>query len=244
VKIMYGQQFSNPIASAAKWLFSGFVIILIMAFLLGGNIKDATWLNPNIADAEARRIQIESDHQQATYELQERKLTAQTEAEIRQIQREQEMLDAQHRHDLQVLDLDIANRQRWADFTVTAATFLGVGIGGVFAISILLFVIVKAIAILRTTPKVAPVPVSPAPRTIPEIQVITPLPERQPYEPLETPLPSMEQRQQLYNRRVAERFQEITQQKETDVLIARMKAVIDPARMSTTKYNSQPLAGD
>lgn len=236
--------YPNQATSAAKWIFIGVFGVILMGFLLGMNIKDATWLNPNIAEAEAQRIQIDSAHQQATYELQERKLTAQTEAEIRQIQREQEMLDAQYEHDIQILVQNIANRQRWTDAAINIVIFLGGTTGLAAAISALIIAIAKAIAILRTTPKVAPVPVSPAPRTVPEIQVIPSVPERQPYEPLKAPPQPMEQLQQLHDRRLAERLQEITQQKEADVLIARMKAVIDPARMSTAKYNSQPLAGD
>jgi hypothetical protein len=113
---MYGQQFSNQGSSAAKWIFTGFFGVMLVVFLLGMNIKEATWLNSGIAKAEAERIQVETAHQQATNELQIRRETAQTEAEIRQIQREQEKLDAQHAYDLHILDQDIANRQRWADF--------------------------------------------------------------------------------------------------------------------------------
>ena len=86
---MYGQQFSNPIASAAKWMFFGFFGVILMAALLGANVKDAKWLNSDIAEAEAQRIQIEAAHQQATYELQEQLAQAQTVAEIQAIQREQ-----------------------------------------------------------------------------------------------------------------------------------------------------------
>ncbi|MBI4739667.1 hypothetical protein HY772_09095, partial [Candidatus Woesearchaeota archaeon] len=229
------QQFQNPIASTAKWIFFGFFGVILMGFLLGANIKEATWLNSGIAEAQAQRIQIESAHQLATYELQERKLAAQTDAEIHQIQRDQEKLDAQHKHDLQVLDQDIANRQRWADFKINAVTFMGIGAGVVATISILILVVAKAIVILRTLPSTAPS--APAPRTLPEKQIINLLPERQPYEPLDAPQQSVENPSQLYDRRVAERFQEITQQKEARALGARMKAVMDPARMSKEEYN-------
>ena len=214
-----------------------------MGFLLGMNIKDAKWLNPNIAIEEARRIEIENAHQQATYELQERLTTAKTEAEIREIQRDQEKLDAQHEHDLQVLNQDIANRQRWADFLITAATILSIGVGILATLSISTLVVAKSVAMVRTVPSAAPV-VS-TPRTVPEIQMIPSVPERQSYEPLYVPQQFVEDPSQLYDRRVAERFQEVTQQKkEASILAARMKATIDPAWMSSTEYYKQPLAGD
>ena len=233
---MYGQQFSNQGSSAPKWIFFGLFGIILMGFLLGMNIKDATWLNSGIAEAEAQRIQIESAHQQASYELQERKLAAQTEAEIRQIQREQEKLDAQHAHDLQILNQDIANRQRWADFKINAVTFMGVGAGILGALSIFTLVVAKAIVMARAVP--SPAPVTPTQRTLPEMRIIPPMPERQPYEPLDQPVIDLKP---LYDRRVEERLQEITQQ---NILSARMKAVIDPARMSKAEYNKRPLAGD
>lgn len=239
---MYGQQFSNQGSSAPKWIFFSLFGIILMGFLLGMNIKDATWLNSGIAEAEAQRIQIESAHQQASYELQERKLAAQTEAEIRQIQRDQEKLDAQHTHNLQILDQDIANRQRWADFLITAATFLSIGTGILGALSIFTLVVAKAIAMVRVVPSVAPV--APAPRTVPEIHMIPSVPERQPYEPLDVPQQTVEVPSQLYDKRIAERLQEITQQKEASLLGARMKATIDPARMSKEEYNKRSLAGD
>ena len=58
------QQFQNPIASAAKWMFFGFVGIVLMAILLGTDIKNSTWFNPGIAAAQAEQIQMETAHQQ------------------------------------------------------------------------------------------------------------------------------------------------------------------------------------
>jgi hypothetical protein len=240
---MYGQQFSNQGSSAPKWIFFSLFGIILMGFLLGMNIKDATWLNSGIAEAEAQRIQIDSAHQQAAYELQERKLAAQTDAEIRQIQREQEKLDAQHTHDLQVLNQDIATRQRWADFRITAATILSMGAGILGALSIFTLVVAKAIVMVRAVPN--PAHIATAPRVLPEMRIIPPMPERQPYEPLDVPQQPVEDPSQLYDRRVEERFQEVTQQKkEASLLGARMKATMDPARMSSAEYNKRSLAGD
>lgn len=219
------------------------IVLLVTGFVTGLFAADIDLLNPNTSAAEANRMNIETAYIQAAYDLQIRRETAQTEAEIRQIQRDQEKLDAQHEYDLQLLDQDIANRQHWADFWITAATFLSIGAGVLAALSIFTLVVAKSVAMVRAVPSVAPV--MPAPRTVPEIQMIPSVPERQSYEPLDVPQQFVEDPSQLYDRRVAERFQEVTQQKkEASLLAARMKATIDPARMSSTEYYKQPLAGD
>lgn len=233
---MYGQQFSNPIASAAKWMFFGFFGVILMAALLGANVKDAKWLNSDIAEAEAQRIQIEAAHQQATYELQEQLAQAQTVAEIQAIQREQKMLDAQFEHDMQILAQDVANRQRWTDATINLVIFGGGATGIAAVISALILAVAKAIAILRSTPKNQPTIPS---RSISATWNVMPLPEPEPYDPWESPA-------RRYERRLAERQQELTaRQKEPneDEMVARMKAVLNPARMSTEEYNKRPLAG-
>jgi quinol-cytochrome oxidoreductase complex cytochrome b subunit len=124
---MYGQ-FSNPFASAAKWIFIGFAIIIVMAFIIGADIKNSTWFNPDIATAQAKQLQIETAHQQATYQLQERLATAQTEAEIQKIQLDQKMLDAQYEHDIQVLAQDLEHRQIAFKTWMTVLTIIGTAI--------------------------------------------------------------------------------------------------------------------
>ena len=103
---MYGQ-YQNQDTSAAKWIFFGFVGIIVIAILFGANIKDATWLNPGIAAAEAEKTQMEVAHQQQMNTLQEQLAAAQTEADIQTIQRKQKLLDAQYEHDVQALNQDL-----------------------------------------------------------------------------------------------------------------------------------------
>ena len=177
---MYNQ-LPNSVSSAAKWIFIGGCSIVLMAILLGTNIQNATWLNPNIANAEAERIQIESAHQQATYELQERLSAAQTEAEIQAIQREQKRLDAQFNYDMQRLTQDLINRQNWTDAMINLTIFVGGALAIAASIGGIIFAIAKAIAILRSAPK-NPL-AAPKVSILPEIQIVHPAPERIPYEP-------------------------------------------------------------
>lgn len=114
--------------SAAKWIFFGFFGVVLMGFLLGANFKGATWLNRDIASAEADRIKIDNAHQQAINELQERLETAKTEAEVQQIRRDQELLNAQYQHDIQALEQDlvhrdIAFRTKMTLYTIIVGTF-------------------------------------------------------------------------------------------------------------------------
>ncbi len=173
-------QLPNPFASAAKWLFFGFFGIVFMAILLGFNFKDATWLNSDIATAEAERIQIETDHQQATYALQERLAAAQTDAEIQQIQREQQLLDAQYEAEMQKITQDVVNRQRWNDVKINLFTFAGGALSIVTMISGLILAIAKAIAILRTATK-SQLPA----RSLPKTHYVRHMPVKIPsYDPL------------------------------------------------------------
>lgn len=222
------QQIQNPIASAAKWIFFGFFGIILMGFLLGANLKDATWLNPGIAAAQADRISIENAHQQATYELKEHLETAKTEAEIKEIERQQTLLDAQYRHDIQALNQDLAHQDLAFRTWMNVLTILA----GAFALTLLLGTTIwvgsKAWVYIQSNSRKEEVMAKVAPtmeKRIPN------LPEREPYDPWNDP----NYRRQ---KRVAAQDQE---RKERE---ARMKYVSDPAKMSGDKRNKLPLAGD
>ena len=231
---MFGQQFASPVASAAKWIFFGFFGIVLMGFLLGANLKDATWLNSDIAAAEANRIQIENNHQQATYELQERLAAAQNEAEIKQIKRQQSLLDAQYAHDIQALNQDLAHKDLAFRTWMTVLTILA----GAFAVALFMSTTVwvgsrawvyiqsnlrKEEAMAKITPRVE--------KRVPN------LPEREPYDLWNSPAYRRQQK-------VAAQEEERREREESQALAARMKALTDPAQMSRKDYYKRPLAGD
>ncbi len=223
---MYGQ-YQNPATSAPKWIFFGFFGIVLMALLLGANIKDATWLNPNIASAQANRIDIESAHQQATYELQERLATAQTEAEIREIQRQQSLLDAQYQHDIQALNQDLAHKDLAFRTWMTVLVILAGGFALTVFISSTIWVSSKVLISLKSIP---PKEVAMA-KTTPAVEKRIPnVPERTPYDPWNSP---------TYRRskRVAAQQEE---RNEREAIAARMMNFRDPGRMSTEEYKKSP----
>lgn len=222
------------------------IVLLVAGLVVGLSVSGIDLLNPNTSAAEANLMTIEAAHKDALYKLEESKRAAQTDAELRQIQREQELLDARYEYEKQRLTQDLANRQRWTDAAINLAVFFGRAFGlaiVLVALGTIIAFIVKAIASAYSAPaEQHPATLSHA---MPEIQMIPSVPERQSYEPLDVPQQFVEDPSQLYDRRVAERFQEVIQQKkEANLLGARMKAVKDPARMSSTEYNKRPLAGD
>lgn len=217
---MFGQQI-NPFASAAKWLFFGFFGIIFMAVLLGFNFKDATWLNSDIATAEAERIQIETAHQQATYEIQERLATAQTDAEIQQIQREQKLLDAQYEAEMQKIAQDVVNSRRWSDVKINLVIFAGGALSIATTLSGLILAIAKAIAILRTAPK-SQLPA----RRLPEIRYVRSMPVKVPsYDPL-----------------VASGQNAMKRPTENEELVQRLQVVSNRAKISKELYDKLPHA--
>jgi len=234
---MFGQQFANPAATAAKWIFLGFFGVVLMGFLLGANIKDATWLNSDIAAAQANRIQIDNAHQQATYELQERLAAAQTEAEIKQIQREQSLLDAQYAHDIQALNQDLAHNDFAFRTWMTVLTILAGAFAVTLFISTTIWVGSKAWVYVQSTPP-KEVPMA---KYVPSIEQRIPnLPERESYDPWA----DSNYRRRMKTAAKNQERKEREEQKEAELLAVRITNISDPAKMSGDKRNKLPLAGD
>lgn len=85
---MYNNQ--NGIVTGAKWLFWLAIIILAAVFALGLNIKDAKWLNGDIASATAEQINVTTDVERKKSELDLQLLETQTEIQIAEQKRQAE----------------------------------------------------------------------------------------------------------------------------------------------------------
>lgn len=230
--------YQNGQTTGTGWFFFLAMVILFGAVALGFNVKDAKWLNREIAAAEADRIKIENTHQQATYELQERLAAAKTEAEIKEIQRQQALLDAQYQHDIQALSQDLVHRDLAFRTWMTVLTILA----GAFALALLLSTTIWVGSRARVYVQSNLSKEVPMAKYVPPVEQWIPnLPERQPYDALDP-------KQILFESRLNERLQEIAaeheKQKEAELLAARMKYVTEPAKMSGDKRNKLPLVGD
>lgn len=235
---MFGQQYTSPIASAAKWIFFGFFMVVLMGFLLGTNFKDATWLNRDIAAAEAERIHIENAYQQETYNLQIRLAAAQTEAEIKEIQRQQALLDAQYQHDIQALSQDLAHRDLAFRTWMTVLTIFAAAAALTLFLGTTIWIGARARVYVQShLPKETPMT-----RNVPPIEQRIPnVAEREPYDALDP-------KQILFEKRLNERLQEIVaereEQLEAEILEVRMSHLSDPSKMSRDQYNKLGRAGD
>lgn len=207
-----------------------------MGFLLGTNFKDATWLNRDIAAAEADRIKIDNAHQQAINGLQERLETAKTDAEIQQIRRDQELLNAQYQHDIQALSQDLAHQDLAFRTWMTMLTILA----GAFALTLLLGTTIwvgsrARVYVQSSLPKEVPMA-----KYVPVEQWIPNLPERESYDPWDDPNYRHRMKTAAKNQEQKER----EEQKEAELLAARMTYFSDPSKVSRNQYGRLSRAGD
>lgn len=214
-----------------RWIVSFTMVIGVFGTIFGLAISG---MNPWTSPAEADRMYMETAHQQEVYQLEERLLLAETDAEIQAIQREQERLNAQHEHDLQLLAQDVENRKLAFRTLMTVLAIAGSVFSVVLIVGTALWIGSKVISVNRPAPKSDNMNNSFVP---PMEKKIRTWPEREPYEPFETP-------QRRYERRLAERQEEIQAQRDLDELISRMNAFKDPASITREEYLKRPLAGD
>jgi hypothetical protein len=208
------------------------IVLLMAGLMMGLSVAGIDLLNPNTSAAEANLMNIEAAHKQATYEVQERLDAAKTDAEIQAIQRDQDLLNAQYQHDIQILAQDVANRQTAFKTWMTILVIIGSAMSIAIVISTIMWVGSKVLVNVRSIPSYE----KPTHTFIPPIEkTIHPLPEWEPYDPWATPI---YRRQRIKGARQEER-----KQRKEDIA-ARMESFRDPARMTKEEYNKRPLAGD
>lgn len=209
---------------------------LIAGLLLGLAFAGTDLFNPRTAAAEADRVAMETAHQQAMNQLQERLATAETEAELRELQRQQALLDAKHQRDLQMLAQEPAQRDLAFRTWMIVLTILAGGFAIALSIGSTLWIGSRALAHVRSVQTEEKHVI----RDFPAIEKRIPnVAEREPYD-------ALDQNQVLYNQRINDRLQElVNEKKEQDdaaLLAARLKAIKDPAKMSAGEYQKQSRA--
>ena len=216
-----------------------FLLTALTAGLLMGLAFAGTELfNPHTAAAEANRMTIEAQHQQAIYQLDEQVAAAKTDAEIKEIQRQQSLLDAQYQHDIQALNQDLVHQ----DLAFRTGMIILTIIGSAFSLTLLLCTTIWIGSKAWVRVQVAPVKDVPMAKFVPSVEQWIPnLPEREPYDALDP-------KQVLFEKRLNERLQEIAAERDevmdAELMAARIKSISDPGKMSGEKRSKLPLAGD
>jgi hypothetical protein len=202
------------------------VVLLIAGLLIGVSASGTDLLNPHTSAAEANRVNAETAHQQALYQLQERLATTQTEAEIREIRRQQEFLEARHSHDVQALSQDLVHQDLEFRTWMTVLVMIFGALTVTLFLSTVIWVTSRAMVYIRSIPQKG----ESMTKYIPPIEQRIPnLPERQPYDPWNSPA-------HRRSKRTAAR------QAEREAIAARMMSFRDPGQIGTEEYNSSPEA--
>jgi len=94
---MYNQ---NEHSTGAKWFFFLAIVVLLGAFALGTNVKDAKWLNREIASATANEMNVATDIDRQKAELDLQVLKAQTEIQVAQMKQQAEYDAAKQQQEL------------------------------------------------------------------------------------------------------------------------------------------------
>jgi hypothetical protein len=217
---------SNPLEGLVK-------IILVLTGLgafMGALVSNTDLLNPNTSAAKVSQMNVETAHQQAVYQLEERLAVAKTDAEIQAIKREEIFLNAQYEHDIQILAQDLAHREIAFKTLMTALVIIGGALAVALVLGSILWVGSKALVNIRSAQLDAK-----SERTyLPLIKRnIHPLPERESYDPWSSPV-------YRYQKRMAAQ-QEERKDREKENIIS-MESFKDPSRMSAEEYNKIPRA--
>lgn len=128
------------------------IVLLVAGLVMGLGVAGTDLLNPTTSAAEAARTNIDSDHVDAMNKIKERSQAAKTDAEIQQLKREQNMLDAKYEHDIQALDLDLEHRDLAFRTWTTILTYFAA------AISVSLVIVSFAWAFFRKPVAAAALP--------------------------------------------------------------------------------------
>jgi hypothetical protein len=120
---MYNNQ--NGMATGAKWFFWLAIVILIGSFALGFNIKDAKWLNGEIASATANQMNVATDVDRQKAELDLQLLRTQTEIQVTQMKQKADYEAAQQQ---QELNATTTAAMQWANFQAGLYNTVNIGL--------------------------------------------------------------------------------------------------------------------
>ena len=117
------------LCSSSNEMTGAVIVVLVLVFALGLNVKDATWMNGKIAEATAGQINLATDIERKKAALELETLKTQTEIQIEQQKQLAAIVAARQRQALEAENT--ANLQR-AEFRSALYTTISYGIMAVF----------------------------------------------------------------------------------------------------------------
>jgi hypothetical protein len=104
---MYG---SGGGIGGLKYLFFCFIFIAILSIFLGMDLKDAKWISPQIADAEARGMNVKSNHQENIYQADQDLYRVEIDKRIANLNRQEELAKLAHENGLAEIQAEYDQR--------------------------------------------------------------------------------------------------------------------------------------
>jgi thymidylate kinase len=137
--------YQNGQSTGAKWLFFLAMVILFGSVAFGFNLKDAKWLNREIASATANQMNVATDIDRRKAELDLQVLQTQTEIRIAEMKRQAEYEAAKQQ---QELNAATAAAMQWSNFQAGLYNAINIGLMVVMiAVSAMLIIAGIAVAI-------------------------------------------------------------------------------------------------
>lgn len=215
-----------------RWIVNFTLMIVVFGTILGlvlGGLNP--WTNP----AEANRINMETEHKQTMYTLEERLSTAKTEAEIQRIEQDMEMQAAQYEHDKKVLIQNLENRQIAFNTWMQVVTMLG----GAFSIILVIATIMWLRSKYPVQPRVVLMANHAGNKAVPPVEMVIPNEAMPEYE--ENWHEDEFRKAKIDEARARERVERMQMLDEETALMQRMRAISNPAKIGNGKYNNLPL---
>lgn len=215
---------SNPLEGLVKII----LVLTGLGVLIGALVSNTDLINPKTSDAKVSQMNVETAHQQAIYQLEERIALAKTDAEIQAIKREEALLDAQYERDIQSLNQDLVNREIAFKTLMIVLVIISSALAIALVIGLILWVGSKALVNIRSAEMYA----KSIQTSVPRIEkTIYPMPARGSYDPWNSPV-------YRYQKRKAAQREE-RKEREKAIIIS-MKSFKDPSRISAEEYNKIP----
>lgn len=132
------------------------IVLLTAGLITGLSVSGVDLLNPQTATAEANRMQVDTNHQEALYQQEERLNEKEIAAQIQTIDRQQGLADAEADHTKEMLAQNARNTERLAIVWSQFLDQMGKAVSISFAGMVILLAASRAIAYIKAAPTGSP----------------------------------------------------------------------------------------